>query len=31
MEDGVLKMSDIQSFAKALKISWSKKVWDVNY
>lgn len=24
-------MTDIRSFAKALKISWIKKVWDVNY
>ena len=31
IEDGGLKMTDIRSFAKALKISWIKKVWDVNY
>ena len=31
IEDGGLKMTDIRSFAKALKISWVKKVWDVNY
>ena len=31
IEDGGLKMTDICSFAKALKISWVKKVWDVNY
>ena len=24
-------MTDIRSFAKALKISWIKKVWNVNY
>ena len=24
-------MTDIRSFLKALKISWIKKVWDVNY
>ena len=24
-------MTDIRSFAKALKISWIKKAWDVNY
>ena len=27
IEDGGLKMTDIRSFAKALKISWVKKVW----
>ena len=31
IEDGGLKMTDIQSFAKALKISWIEKVRDVNY
>ena len=31
IENGGLKMTDIRSFAKALKISWIKKVWDVNY
>ena len=31
VEDGGLKMTDIRSFAKALKISWIKEVWDVNY
>ena len=31
VENGGLKMTDIRSFAKALKISWIKKVWDVNY
>ena len=31
IEKGGLKMTDIRSFAKALKISWIKKVWDVNY
>jgi len=31
IEEGGLKMTDIRSFAKALKISWIKKVWDVNY
>ena len=31
IEDGGLKMTDIRSFAKAPKISWIKKVWDVNY
>ena len=31
IENGGLKMIDIRSFAKALKISWIKKVWDVNY
>ena len=30
IEKGGLKMADIRSFAKALKISWNK-VWDVNY
>ena len=31
IENGGLMMTDIRSFAKALKISWIKKVWDVNY
>lgn len=31
IKDGALKMTGIRSFAKALKISWIKKVWDVNY
>ena len=31
IEDGGLKMTNIGSFTKALKISWIKKVWDVNY
>ena len=31
IEDRGLKMTDIRSFAKALKISWIKKVWDVYY
>ena len=31
IENGGLKMTDIRSLAKALKISWIKKVWDVNY
>ena len=31
IENGGFKMTDIRSFAKALKISWIKKVWDVNY
>ena len=31
IEDGGLKMTYIRSFATALKISWIKKVWDVNY
>ena len=31
IKDGGLKMTDIRSFAKALKISWIKQVWDVNY
>ena len=31
IEDGGLKMTDIRSFAKALKISWIKKAWDANY
>ena len=30
-ENGGLKMTDIRSFAKALKISWIKEVWNVNY
>ena len=30
IETGGLKMTDFRSFAKALKISWIKKVWDVN-
>ena len=31
IEDGGLKTTHIRSFAKALKISWIKKVWDVNH
>ena len=31
IENGGLKMTDFRSFAKDLKISWIKKVWDVNY
>ena len=31
IEDGGLKMNNIRSFAKTLKISWIKEVWDVIY
>ena len=30
IETGGLKMTVFRSFVKALKISWIKKVWDVN-
>lgn len=31
IEDGGLKVSDIRSLAKALRISWIKNVWAVNH
>ena len=31
IENGGLKMIDIRTFDKALKISWVKKIWDENY